>query len=317
MADIRQTFVETLIKAAEQEPDIVTVVNDSLSSSRLKQFQQRYPDRVFNVGIAEQSLVGFSSGLAAVGLRPWACSATSFLSYRATEQIRNDVIYSGHNVKLVGNTSGVDYGPLGVTHHSLADLALFRTFPDFYLIIPADHEETEQVVTALIAMEDPAYVRLYRGEMPYSLNMPGRFRPGKIRVIRTGLDCTIFATGRMVQRALQAATILDETGLSIGVVNVNTLTPLDVSGIIAAAENSRCVVTVEEHAIQGALGGCVCEILSEHHPLPILRLGFPSAFCIPGLPEAVRKHYGLTTEEIARSIGQFIERCVAPKVEGC
>ena len=308
MADIRETFAQTLIGAVAKDADIVTVVNDSISSSRLKEFQQKYPARVFNVGIAEQNLVGFSAGLAASGLKPWACSATSFLSYRAMEQIRNDVIYSGHNVKLVGNTSGVDYGPLGVTHHSLADIALLRAFPDFHLIIPADHEETEQVVQELLVMDKPAYLRLYRGDMPYSLGMPGRFEPGKIRMLRDGGDCAIFATGRMVQRALQAADILDQAGFSVTVVNVNTLTPLDASGITKAAENVDCVVTVEEHAIQGALGGAVCETLAESHPKPVLRLGFPHAFSIPGPPDAVREHYGLTASKIAESVQAFIRR---------
>lgn len=299
------------MRAAARNPDIVTVVNDSISSSRLSEFQQLYPDRIFNVGIAEQNLVGFSAGLAAAGLKPWACSATSFLSYRATEQIRNDVIYSGHNVKLVGNTTGVDYGPLGATHHSLADVGLFRAFPDFHLIIPADHKETEEVVQALIDMEEPAYVRLYRGEMPCSLDMPGEFRPGKIRVVRNGTDCVVFAAGRMVHTALQAATLLESTDISIGVVNVNTLNPLDVVGIIAVAQNARCIVTIEEHAIQGALGGAICETLAENHPLPVLRLGFPNAFSVPGSPEAIRRHYGLTADQVAESIQRFVQRCAA------
>ncbi|NMB10982.1 MAG: transketolase family protein [Firmicutes bacterium] len=307
MADIRETFVKTLIQATEHNPEIVVVVNDSISSSRLKEFQQLYPTRVFNVGIAEQNLVGFSAGLAASGLKPWACSATSFLSYRATEQIRNDVIYSGHNVKLVGNTSGVDYGPLGVTHHSLADVSLFRSFPGFYLIIPADHQETEQAVHALLAMEEPAYLRLYRGDMPYSLNMPGEFQPGKIRLVRDGEDCALFATGRMVQRALEAADILSKSNLSVSVVNVNTLTPLDVSGIIEVAEKVSCLVTVEEHAIQGALGGAICETVAQFHPKPVLRLGFPNAFSVSGQPEAVREHYGLTAKSIARSVQSFVQ----------
>lgn len=310
MADIRETFVKTLLQAAENDPNLVTVVNDSISSSRLKEFQQRYPARVFNVGIAEQNLVGFSAGLAASGLKPWTCSATSFLSYRATEQIRNDVVYSGHNVKLVGNTSGVDYGSLGVTHHSLEDMGLFRTFPNFHLIVPADHEETEQAVRALLRMEEPAYLRLYRGDMPHSLNMPGEFLPGKVRVLRHGEECVIFATGRMVQRAIEAAGMLNDAGFSVGVVNVNTLTPLDAPGILAAAEKAKCVITVEEHAIQGALGGAICETLAESYPKPILRLGFPHAFSIAGPPEALREHYGLTTTDIAERAKIFMQRWI-------
>ncbi|NLY30873.1 MAG: transketolase family protein [Firmicutes bacterium] len=313
MADIRATFAETLTAAAQRDSELVTVVNDSVGSSYLHGFQQRFPARLFNVGIAEQNLVGFAAGLAAAGLKPWVCSAACFLSWRATEQIRNDVIYSRHNVKLVANTSGVDYGPLGVTHYALADMGLYRAFPNFYVVIPADHEETEAAVQTLLSVEEPAYLRLYRGDVPHSLNMPGDFRLGKIRVLRKGRDCAVFASGRMVARVLEAADQLKKAGYSISVVNVSTLSPIDVSGVVEVAAETSCAVTVEEHAVQTALGSAVSEVLSEHNPMPVLRLGFPSAFSIAGPPEAIRAHYGLTVNQIRDSIRSFIEQCNAGK----
>lgn len=301
MADVRSTFVATLLKAAEQDPRVTAVISDSLSASNLAPFKERFPERLYNVGIAEQTLVGFSAGLASVGLAPWACSATCFLSYRSLEQIKDDVVYARQNVKLVGNTSGVDYGPLGTTHHSLEDVSLLRTLPDFPLIIPADHEETEQAVQALMAHEGPAYLRLYRGDVPRSLGMPGRFEIGKVRTLRTGTDCMIFATGRMVERALQAADRMAAESLSVGVCNVSSLSPLDTQGVIEAATFARCIVTVEEHSVYGGLGGAICEVLAEHLPRRVMRLGFRS-FSIPGPAEALREHYGLTAEGIARAV---------------
>lgn len=307
MADVRSTFVTTLMNAAEGDSRVTAVISDSLSASNLAPFKGRFPERLYNVGIAEQTLVGFGAGLASVGFAPWVCSATCFLSYRSLEQIKDDVVYARQNVKLVGNTSGVDYGPLGTTHHSLEDVSMLRTFPDFPLIIPADHEETEQAVMALTAHEGPAYLRLYRGDVPQSLGMPGRFEIGKVRLLRTGPDCMVFATGRMVERALAAAAALEQEGLSVGVCNVSSLSPLDAEGIAAAAAPARCIVTVEEHSVYGGLGGAICEVLAERLPKPVMRMGFRS-FSIAGPAEALRQHYGLTAEGIAGTVNEWIRQ---------
>lgn len=307
MADIRSTFVQTLVEEAASDSRITAVINDSLSASNLSPFKAQFPERLYNVGIAEQNMVGFGTGLAAVGLIPWVCSATCFLSFRSLEQIRNDVVYARQNVKLVGNTSGVDYGSLGTTHHSLEDVSILRALPGLSLIIPADHEETAQAVRTLLQTEGPAYLRLYRGEVPESLGMEGRFEPGKVRVLRKGTDCVVYAVGRMVHRALGAADALASEGISVGVVNVSSLSPLDVDGIAAAASGARCVVTVEEHSVLGGLGGAVCEVLSEHLPRPVRRLGFHS-FSIPGPAEELRKHYGLTAEGIASSVRTLVQQ---------
>jgi len=220
--------------AAEDEKT-VAVVNDSISSSQLGEFAKRFPTRLFNVGIAEQNLVGFAAGLAASGLAPWVCSATCFLSFRALEQIKNDIVYSGHNVKLVGNTSGLDYGALGATHHALEDLGVLRALPGLRVIIPADHEETAQAVRALSTSEGPAYLRLYRTEVPRSLNMPGTFEVGKARVLKDGTDCVIFTCGALVERALIAANDLEKEGAAVGVVNLSTVSPLDIEGVMVSA----------------------------------------------------------------------------------
>ncbi len=307
MADLRVTFTTTLLKRAETDPRLAVVVSDSVSSSKLGAFQKAFPSKIYNVGIAEQNLVGFASGLAAVGFIPWACAATCFLSYRSLEQIKNDVVYSYHPVRLVGNTSGVDYGPLGTTHHSLEDLGTLRSLADLTLFIPADHRELAEAMDYFFVSDTPAYLRLYRGDIPRDLSMPGSFQLGQVRVLREGNHCTVFANGRMVHYALQASDLLHSQGLSVGVVNVSCLNPLDEKTIAETAQHAPCVVTLEEHSVKGGLGGAICEVLSEYHPLPVKRIGFPKGHSIPGPPGDLLRHYGLTPEPVAEKIRAFAE----------
>lgn len=306
MSDVRDIFVRELTLAAEQDERISAVINDSLSSSRLAEFAARHPSRLYNVGIAEQNLVGFAAGLAAAGQHPWVCSATCFLSYRALEQIKNDVVYSRHNVKLVGNTTGLDYGPLGATHHALEDLGTLRALPNFPIVIPADHKETEEAMRALLNYDGPAYLRLYRTKVPEDLQMPGQFELGKIRILNQGEDCVIFACGAMVVRALEAAAILAQQGIQAGVVNVSTLSPLDVDGVVQAASSAKAAVTVEEHSIHGGLGDAVSAALAAHHPVRVLRIGL-TKFSVPGGAEQLRERYGLTAKGIAQRTQDFLK----------
>ncbi|HLS90552.1 MAG TPA: transketolase C-terminal domain-containing protein [Limnochordia bacterium] len=308
MADVRDAFIKTLIDEAREDERIVTVVNDSVGSSKLRPFLSEFPDRVFNVGIAEQNMVGVGAGLAAAGLLPWVSSATCFLSYRALEQIKNDVVYPKHNVRLVGNTTGVDYGALGATHHALEDLGTLRALPGLTVVTPSDMEEAEAATRALMQHEGPAYLRLYRASVPEKLDAPGSFELGKVRVLRNGDDCTIFACGPMVVRALDAARMLEADGYSAGVVAVSTLAPLDVAGVLEASAGSRCVVTVEEHMTVGGLGSAICEILAEHDPKHVLRLGISGGFAVPGPAEAVREYYGLTAAGIRERVAEFVRR---------
>lgn len=308
MADVRDAFIKTLIDEAREDERIVTVVNDSVGSSKLRPFLSEFPDRVFNVGIAEQNMVGVGAGLAVAGLLPWVSSATCFLSYRALEQIKNDVVYPKHNVRLVGNTTGVDYGALGATHHALEDLGTLRALPGLTVVTPSDMEEAEAATRALMQHEGPAYLRLYRASVPEKIDAPGSFELGKVRVLRNGDDCTIFACGPMVVRALDAARMLEADGYSAGVVAVSTLAPLDVAGVLEASAGSRCVVTVEEHMTVGGLGSAICEILAEHDPKHVLRLGISGGFAVPGPAEAVREYYGLTAAGIRERVAEFVRR---------
>src|SRR5690606_942990 len=284
------------------------VVNDSVGSSKLRPFLSEFPDRVFNVGIAEQNMVGVGAGLAAAGLLPWVSSATCFLSYRALEQIKNDVVYPKHNVRLVGNTTGVDYGALGATHHALEDLGTLRALPGLTVVTPSDMAEAAAATRALMQHEGPAYLRLYRAPAPEKLDAPGSLEPAKVRESGNGDDGTMSARGPMVVRALDAARMLEADGYSAGVVAVSTLAPLDVAGVLEASAGSRCVVTVEEHMTVGGLGSAICEILAEHDPKHVLCLGISGGFAVPGPAEAVREYYGLTAAGIRERVAEFVRR---------
>jgi transketolase len=224
------------------------------------------------------------------------------------EQIKNDVVYAWHNVILVGNTTGIDYGSLGATHHAIEDLSLLRALPGLTVVTPADAGEAAAAVQALHALEAPAYLRLYRVKVTECLSAPGSFQLGKVRVMRRGQDCTVFTAGWLVGEALQAAELLSGSNIDVGVVNVSTLNPLDADGIAAVAGDTACCITVEEHAVQGGLGGAVCEILSERCPRPVLRLGFNGAFSKTGPVNELRAYYGLTVQGIMEAVQKALRQ---------
>lgn len=297
-SDCRDAFSETLLALAEADPRIVAVTNDSVGSSKLGAFRQRFPDRLINVGIAEQNLVGMSAGLANAGKIPFACGASCFLTGRALEQVKVDLGYSRHNVKLCGMSSGMAYGPLGATHHSVEDLAWTRAIADLTVIVPADPEETAQAVRAAAAHEGPVFLRISRMPVPDVSPEGAGFEIGRATTLREGRDVTIVATGVTVSRALEAAALLEDEGLSTGVLNVSTIRPLDRDSIAAAASRGP-IVTVEEHTVHGGLGGAVAEVVVATHPTRMRLMGVPGVFAPTGTPEWLLEHFGLTPRGIA------------------
>src|SRR4051794_29693777 len=249
--DCRDAFQRTLVELAAQDERIVAVVNDSVGSSKLGAFAQAYPDRLINVGIAEQNMVGVGAGLANGGRVPFVSGAAPFLTGRALEQIKADVAYSNTNVKLCGQSPGMAYGELGPTHHSIEDLAWLRAIANLPVIVPADPVETEQVIRWAARTEGPAFIRVSR--MPVTVvNDPGyEFRLGQAVRLRDGADLTIIACGTMVERALEAAGRLAADGIEARVLNLPTIRPIDTAAIVAAAEHTGAIVTVEEHTVYG------------------------------------------------------------------
>ena len=304
--DCREAFARTIETLAEKDERIVAVVNDSVGSSKLVGFQKRFPNRLINVGIAEQAMVGVGAGLANGGKVPFVSGASCFLTARALEQIKADIAYSNTNVKLCGMSSGVAYGELGPTHHSIEDLAWLRLLPNLTIIAPSDRWETEEAVKAAATTEGPFFLRISRMPVP-DLVRPSNaaFRVGVAETLRHGRDAAILANGVMVSRAVEAADELGADGLEVRVVNMASIAPLDVEAIRAAAETGA-IVTAEEHSVRGGLGGAVAEVLATSCSCRLRILGFPG-FLPTGSPEFLLQRHGLTASGIAAAVRGLIE----------
>lgn len=304
--DCRNAWVSTLEALAEVDPRIVAVVNDSVGSSKLGSFQKKFPDRLINVGIAEQLMVGVGAGLANGGKIPFVSAASCFLTGRSLEQVKADVAYANFNVKLVGQSSGVAYGELGATHHSIEDYAWLRPLANLTVIAPADAWETAEAVKWAAAHDGPVYLRLSRMAVP-NLDIPHRvFRPGKAETVRDGQDATIIACGTTVHLAASAADALLADGISVRVLNMSTLNPLDEDALHQAAVTGG-IVTVEEASVRGGLGGAVAEFTSANRPVPVERVGFPG-FLPTGSAEWLFEEFGLSIDGIASAVRRVAGR---------
>ena len=304
--DCREAWVSTLIALAEKDDRIVAVVNDSVGSSKLNAFQAKFPDRLINVGIAEQVMVGVGAGLANGGRVPFVSAASCFLTSRSLEQVKADVAYSNFNVKLVGQSSGIAYGELGPTHHSIEDFAWLRPLTNITVVVPADAWETAEAVKWAAAHEGPVYLRLSRMPVP-NLDIANRvFRPGRAETVVEGTDLTIIANGTTVHLAVAAAGVLEADRISAHVLNFSTLNPLDEEALHAAAATGA-IVTVEEASVRGGLGGAVAEFTASHRPVPVERVGFPG-FLPTGSIEYLFEQNGLTPQGIAAAAKRAIAR---------
>ena len=304
--DCRVAFAETLVALAERDSRIVAVCNDSVGSSHLAAFKQRFPDRLINVGIAEQNMVGVSAGLASAGKIPFTCGASCFLTGRALEQIKADLAYSRHNVKLCGISSGMAYGELGPTHHSIEDLAWTRAIANMTVIVPADPVETAAAVRAAARFEGPVFLRLSRMPVPAVCDEAVPFEIGRSPLLRAGSDLTIIAAGVTVTNALSAARLLEDDDISAAVLNLSTIRPIDRERVVEAARRGP-IVTVEEHTVHGGLGSAVAEVVVESHPTKMRMLGVPGVFAPTGSPPFLLEHFGLDAAGIRRAARALVQ----------
>ena len=305
--DCRNAFASALEDIAREDPRVVALCNDSVSSAKLSHFAQVFPDRLFNVGIAEQNMVGMASGMANGGKIPFVAAAACFLTARALEQIKNDVAYTDTNVKLCGVSTGLAYGPLGGTHHSIEDIAWLRAIANMTIIVPADPLETEQAVRAAADFFGPVYLRLSRMGVPVVHDEDYRFEIGKAVRLRDGNDVTLAACGTLVPRALEAAAMLEEEGIQARVINMATVKPIDREAIVEAAVETGGIVTAEEHTIYGGFGSAVAEVVATTHPVPMRILGVPGVFAPTGSPEFLFEHFGLTPQGIRDAALELVE----------
>jgi transketolase len=296
--DCRNAYVDTLAEMARADHRIVGVVNDSVGSSKLDAFKKAFPDRLINVGIAEQDMVGVAAGLANGGRIPFVSAASCFLTARALEQIKADVAYSDRNVKLCGMSPGVAYGELGPTHHSIEDIAWLRAIDNMTIVVPADPIETATAMRWAAATDGPVFIRVSRMSVPQVYPDDYTFQPGRAVTLRDGNDVTLISNGTVLWRALVAAEHLAADGVAARVVSMPTVKPLDVDAVIAAAAQTRGIVTAEEATTVGGLGGAVAETLAQHHPARMRILGLPE-FAPTGSAGYLLDRYGMSPEGIA------------------
>ncbi|WP_457659465.1 transketolase family protein [Sinorhizobium medicae] len=306
--DCRDAFVTVLERLSADNPRIVAVCNDFVGSSKLGGFRARWPDRLVNVGIAEQNMVGVGAGLANGGLLPFVCGAACFLTGRSLEQIKADIAYSNANVKLIGISSGMAYGELGPTHHSIEDFAWTRVLPNLPVIAPCDSVETAAAVEWAAHYDGPVFLRLSRVGVPDLLPSGHTFELGKANLLRDGDAITLVANGTVTHRILKAADLLAAEGIEARVLNMATVRPLDLDAVVAAARETGAILTAEEHSTFGGLGSAVAELVVAEAPVPMKILGVPGIFAPTGSAEFLLDEFGMSPAAIAEAAVALIAR---------
>lgn len=304
----REALGETLIELVNEGTAVVAVDADLSGSTTTARFGTAFPERFFNVGIAEQNMIGVAAGLAVEGMVPFTGSFAVFATGRAYDQVRNSVCYSGLGVKLAPTHAGITVGPDGGSHQMLEDIALMRVLPGMRVLVPADYVAAKAAIRLAATTPGPFYVRLGRAGVPVLYGDDYRFELDRVRVLREGIHITLAACGVMVEQALAAAEELALDGIHAEVLDVATIKPLDAQGIAASARKTRAVVTCEEHSVIGGLGSAVAEALGELAPVPLARIGVRDVFGTSGEPAELMAHFGLTGEDIARAARRLLER---------
>jgi len=304
----REIYGKTLVELGRENPDIVVLDADLSPSTMTQYFKKEFPERFFEVGIAEQNMIGIAAGLAATGKIPFASTFAVFAPGRCFDQIRVSVAQARLNVKIVPTHSGLTVGEDGASHQALEDLALICSLPGFTVIVPADAIETKQAIRAVAALKGPCYVRLVRGKLPLVYDNSYHFEIGKAVTMRPGNDVTIIAIGVMVAPALEAAAELLKEGINCRVLNMPTVKPIDEAAIVKAAEETGAIVTAEEHQEHGGLGSMVARVIAKHYPVPMEFVAIKDKFGGSGKPAELLAKYGLTSKDIIKAVRETIKR---------
>lgn len=305
---IRKGFGRGLVKAGETNDQVVALCADLTDSTQIGNFAATYPERYVEVGIAEQNLVTVASGMAKMGKIPFTSSYAAFSPGRNWEQIRTTICLNNQPVIIVGSHAGLYTGPDGATHQMLEDIALMRVLPNMVVIVPGDSIEAEKATIALANNNRPGYLRLARDNSPVMTTTDTPFEIGKAYVFSPGQDVTIISTGTMTSVALEAAEKLFHDGIDAEVVHCPTIKPLDAATILSSVKKTKKVITIEEAQVAGGLGGAIAELLSEHLPIPIIRMGIKDTFGQTGTPEELLKHYGLTPQNVIMNAHSLMEK---------
>lgn len=302
----RKGFGRGLVKAGEQDDQVVALCADLTDSTQIGPFAKAFPDRFIEVGIAEQNLVTVASGMSAMGKIPFTASYAAFSPGRNWEQIKTTIALNNRNVKIVGAHAGLFTGPDGATHQMLEDVAIMRVMPNMVVIVPGDSVEAEKATLAIAKDPRPAYIRLARDNSPVMTTDKTPFEIGKAYVFSPGMDVTIIANGTMTAIALEAAEKLFKDGIDAEVIHCPTVKPLDATTILNSVKKTKKVITLEEAQAAGGLGGAVAELLSEHMPVPVIRMGVKDEYGQSGTPEELIHHYGLSVKHVMMTAHRIV-----------
>ena len=305
---MRDGYGKALMELCEKRKDVMVLDADVAKSTRTVWIRDKYPEHFLDMGIAEQDMVGTAAGLALSGMVPFASTYCVFLAGRAWDQIRTTVCYNNLNVKLGGAHAGISVGPDGATHQALEDVALMRVLPNMTVIVPCDAEETRKATLAMAERQGPCFVRFGREAVPVVTDENTPFEIGKARLCREGSDVTVFANGAMVFEAQNAADALKKEGISVRVYDLHTVKPLDEETVLKAAEETGCVVTAEEHQVNGGMGSAVAECLAKHCPVPMEFVGMQDSFGESGDPQELMDKYGLNQKTVEEKIRKVLSR---------
>ncbi|MFC1687355.1 transketolase family protein [Patescibacteria group bacterium] len=305
---MRDGYGTGVVKVGKRNEDVVVLCADLTESTRSMAFKQEYPERFFEVGVAEQNMAGIAAGLALSGKIPFISSYAVFSPGRNWDQIRISICYSGANVTVIGAHAGISVGPDGATHQALEDIAIMRVLPRMTVICPVDAIETEKAVIASTKIKGPVYIRFGRDPVPIVTTKQTPFKIGKAEVYKEGTDVSIIACGTLVFEALVAAKKLGKRNIKAQVINNHTVKPLDSKTIIQAAKKTGAVVTAEQHQVNGGMGSAVIELLAEKIPVPVERVGVKDTFGESGKPSELMKKYGLTSEHIIQAVLKVVKR---------
>ena len=306
LVDPRKVFGKAVVELARENKDILAVSADSGGSSGFGEFKELFPKRYLEFGLMESSVIGYCAGLALSGKIPFFCAITPFITMRAFEQVRNDLVYTFANVKIAGRNSGLAYSFLGPTHHSLEDIALMRTLPGMVILVPSDPVEIRGCVKAAARHKGPVYIRLGSQKLPFLHDPNEAFEIGRGKVLREGKDLTVVTCGMTVWYTLEALRLLEkEDSLEVGVIGIPTIKPLDEELIFQISKNTAGILVIEEHSTVGRLGGAVSEFLSQVNPTPLKILGVPDVFARPGPYDELMGMYNLSPRGICNTIKSF------------
>src|SRR5918993_1243497 len=305
--DTRSGFGDGIVEVARKNPNIVALTADLAGSLKLQQFMKEFPERFIQVGIAEANMMGIASGLTIGGKIPYTTTFANFSTGRVYDQIRQSIAYSGKNVKICASHAGLTLGEDGATHQILEDIGMMRMLPGMTVIVPCDYNQTKAATIAVAEYEGPVYLRFGRPVWPI-FTAENDFVIGKAIKMSEGTDVSIFACGHLVWKAIEAGRILEEKGVSVEIINVHTIKPLDVDAVMASISKTKCAVTCEEHNIIGGLGDSIAQVAAKNLPIPIEYIGTNDTFGESGKPSELLTKYGLDAPNIVAAVEKVIAR---------